>query len=145
MLYKSIENGARGMGICHGPVKGDCVVKDNQAFIYEISPRFHGDIFTSNMQGYLEKLNPIYQLLKFIYFNDDYKFQDIIDNATGVGGWRVITNNIKEISKLPNKGVWENPIINTSKYVKNNTEISGLAWFWANDKPSLYKKMGIRP
>jgi len=142
-LYAFIREGARAMGIQHGPVKGDCVVRGNELFVYEISPRFHGDIFTTNMLGFLEKLNPIYQFFQLLYNEGHYEFKDITQNP-GVGGWRVITNDYEEQATLPIQGIWRNRVIHKGPGMKNNTEIGGLSWYWADNHEELIAKMGLK-
>jgi hypothetical protein len=127
-LYELVEKGAAAMGISHGPVKGDCVFKDGVAFVYEISPRFHGDIFTANTLEYLYKKNPIYQLFKMVY-DKDYQFHNI-DFESNVAGWKTIFNSVDEINLNENINLYlrKNNSRSHKIIVKNNNDIVGLAW-----------------
>lgn len=46
-VYKSVETGARALGINVGPVKADVIVQNDEPIILEIGPRFHGDVSSS--------------------------------------------------------------------------------------------------
>ncbi len=46
-IYKTLESGARALGLSQGPVKGDFIEREGINYILEISPRFHGDIGSS--------------------------------------------------------------------------------------------------
>jgi len=126
-LYNYLKVGSTSMGIINGPVKADFVIdKNGNSYVYEISPRFHGDIFTTRTMGFLGIKNPIYQFFKLIYDDSYSKFIDI-DSADSVGCWKTIFNN----SDIPaNKTDFDVHILNPNvdKIIKNNTQIMGLAW-----------------
>ncbi len=125
-LYNFLKMGAISMGIVNGPVKADFVIdKNGTCYAYEISPRFHGDVFTTRTMGFLNKKNPIYQFLRMIYNPNDLVFYDI-DNTTSIGCWKTIFNS----SDIPDTRDCDIHIINqeTSSIIKNNTQIMGLSW-----------------
>ncbi len=142
-LYGLLENGARSMGITWGPVKADAVFSNSRCYVYEISPRFHGDIITSNVMGYLKKSNPIRQLFRWIFNENDNNFFPIDSDVDFVAGWktlfkqvdfeRVKKNNVKTYIKGEEKeGV-----------VKNNDEIFGLAWAFDKDFQQLNERLQL--
>ena len=146
ILYNFLEEGSKSMGILHGPVKGDFVydIKNDKVFVYEITPRFHGDIFTTNMQSFLESKNPIYQLLSFIFKSGNHNYKKVNSSKT-YGGWRVISNNLDNIKKLNYKGIWlsEKNKGKEIKNLKNNHDIHGLVWFEGKSRYEVIDKMGI--
>ena len=133
-IYTQLESGSKAMGLNHGPVKGDCVIKDGKVYFYEISPRFHGDVFTANTLAFLNEKNPIYQLFKMI-FDSNYTFQNI-SSINIFAGWKTIFRNKIEIAQNKNiKLYFREGIENSRKSkIKNNDEIFGLAWTSAKSK-----------
>lgn len=129
-LYNLVEHGARAMGIDHGPVKGDCIIRNGECFVYEISPRFHGDIFTANTLGFLNKTNPIYQLMKMIYDEEPYEFKDITSDNK-IAGWKTLFYSSNEFNESDVGGIYrieKNDVRNHYDIIKNNAEIAGLIW-----------------
>lgn len=143
-LYYLLEEGARSMGVNHGPVKADCVVSNDECYVYEISPRFHGDIFTSNTLGFLHKKNPIYQLLKMIY-DKSYNFRPI-DPGGKIAGWKMLSSvpcgnqspgiSGKYIIKKKTKPPPNEPI-------KNNLEIAGFIWAVSTSRKKINECLDI--
>ena len=130
-LYNSLKVGSISMGIINGPVKGDFVIDSNgRVYVYEISPRFHGDIFTIRTMGFLYKRNPVYQFFKLIYAPSKKSFYPI-DNTQLIGNWKTIFNTSDIEGKTKNNGFH---IINknAASVVKNNAQIMGLAWSYNN-------------
>ena len=80
---------ALSMGLTNGPVKADAIICDKKPYIYEVTPRFHGDILTSGVMGFLKEKNPIMQLLTLIKTGNANLLEDI-DNPHYVSGWRMI-------------------------------------------------------
>ena len=137
-IYDLVQKAAHSMGIEHGPIKGDIVIRGDDIFIYELSPRFHGDIFTVRTLEFLKDLNPLYQFFKLIY-DSEYSFKEI-NSSTGYGVWKTLFQQIdaEDLSK-------EKMIIKRrcSKTVKNNAEIMGLAWDSDKNLEEAYKKLSI--
>jgi predicted ATP-grasp superfamily ATP-dependent carboligase len=143
-LYEALRKGAIAQGINHGPVKADCVINNGKIFVYEISPRFHGDIFTANTLNYLYKNNPIYQLLKLIY-DEEYQFMEI-ENKQIVAGWKTLFHGNEDrygqdgINMYVIHPEYKN---NPNTTIKNNTDIYGLIWATAKSYDQVNKNLNI--
>ncbi|NIA23054.1 MAG: ATP-grasp domain-containing protein [Proteobacteria bacterium] len=136
-LYGLLEKGARSMGITWGPVKADAVFWNDQSYILEISPRFHGDIITSNVMGFLKSRNPIYQLLRWIFDKDQIEFLSVDSDVAFVGGWKTLFERA-DYERLKEKDVRTYlKVEKTEGAIKNNDEILGLAWAWGKDHQQL--------
>jgi len=141
-LYGMLEKGARSMGITWGPVKADGVFSLDKCYVYEISPRFHGDVFTSNVMGFLEKANPVYQLLNWIYQGESSVFLPIEDITNVIGGWKTIFNGFEKEQLKNITGIYIRGGKGTN-IVRNNDEIVGLSWSWDNSRININKKLKI--
>ncbi|MEW5895432.1 MAG: ATP-grasp domain-containing protein [Candidatus Omnitrophota bacterium] len=141
-LYDLLERGARSMGITWGPVKADCVMSGNIAYVYEISPRFHGDIFTSNVMGFLGRKNPVYQLLQWIWDGKAKKFLSVEETDDRTGGWKTIfnQNEAAALSHVDGKFLKR---FEDRKEVRNNDEIAGLAWSWGRSRSEINAILGV--
>jgi len=143
-LYEVLKKGAIAQEINHGPVKADCVITNGMIFVYEISPRFHGDIFTANTLNFLYKNNPIYQFLKLLY-DENYQFMEIED-AQIVAGWKTLFDGNED--RIGKDGINMHVIHpeyknNPNATIKNNTEIYGLMWTTAKSYAQINKKLNI--
>nr|WP_304364202.1 ATP-grasp domain-containing protein [Methanocalculus taiwanensis] len=58
-VYAILESAARTLGIVEGPVKGDFIVTDHGPVILEVTPRFHGDVFTQWVTPNAVGVNPV--------------------------------------------------------------------------------------
>lgn len=45
-IYTTLAQAAKAAGITHGPVKGDFIMTEDEIFVLEIAPRFHGETNT---------------------------------------------------------------------------------------------------
>lgn len=141
-LYGMLENGARAMGITRGPVKADGVVCNDKCYVYEISPRFHGDVFISNVMGFLKDVNPVYQFLNWIYRGKINNFKTIDENLDITGGWKTIFHD-HEKDRLTNAiGLYVRDG-KIAKTVRNNDEIVGLAWAWEKSREIINRVLEI--
>jgi len=141
-LYSMLEKGARSMGITWGPVKADGVFSNDKCYVYEISPRFHGDVFTSNVMGFLEKTNPVYQLLNWIYQGEPSVFLPIENVTNMMGGWKTIFND-SEKEQLANTTDLYVRDGKSTNIVRNNDDIVGLAWSWEKSREKINKVLKI--
>ncbi|NQU02908.1 MAG: hypothetical protein HQ589_02015, partial [Syntrophaceae bacterium] len=142
-LYGMLEKGARSMGITWGPVKADGVVRHDKCYVYEISPRFHGDIITSNVMSLLKKRNPIYQLLRCIFNENHMKFISVDSNVDFVGGWKTLFRDTDyEHIKESDVNTWIKEG-KSREIVKNNDEILGLAWSWGKNRQWINELLQI--
>jgi len=141
-LYDLLERGARSMGLTWGPVKADCVTAADKSYVYEISPRFHGDVFTSNVMGFLETRNPVHQLLSWIKAGAPQAFLAVDEEAGRVGGWRTLFNRADVSSASRAKGLFlkNNP---ERREIKNNDQIAGLAWAWGDSREEVDRLLGL--
>lgn len=148
-IYQQLKMSALSMGLTNGPVKADAVICDNKPYIYEVTPRFHGDILTSGVMSFLKEKNPIMQLLRLIKTRNANLLEDI-DNVHYVSGWRMIDSSV--YSKVPKdySGIWLNSKIKDNekntldeKKIKNNTEILGLYWIKKQNYIELEKALLI--
>ncbi|HPI91493.1 MAG TPA: ATP-grasp domain-containing protein [Deltaproteobacteria bacterium] len=138
-LYSLLEKGARSMGISWGPVKADCVVDRNDAcLVYEISPRFHGDVFTSNVMGFLHETNPLYQFLSWIFHGRSLTFVPFEDAREMTGGWKTVFT-LSEKDRFLSRGDVGLFLKGTRErdVVRNNEDILGLAWAWARSRDEI--------
>jgi biotin carboxylase len=128
-IYEILKEASILLGIKEGPVKADFVIKNGVPYLFEVSPRFHGDIVTSRTLGFLGELNPIYQLFNFIY-NEEYNFIPIHAHS-GKGSWKAYFDE-KEIEHHSNYSLHQ--IRNkTSDTIKNNTNYVALGWIWEDE------------
>lgn len=142
-LYGMLEKGARSMDITWGPVKADGVFSNDKCYVYEISPRFHGDIITSNVMGFFKKSNPIYQLLRWIFDENRSKFLPVDSDVDFMAGWKTLFKR-RDYDRLEKKGA--RLYIKQEKtegIIKNNDEILGLAWAWEKDLQQLNERLEI--
>ena len=141
-LYGILEKGARSMGITWGPVKADCVVSHDKCYVYEISPRFHGDVFTSNVMGFLKNANPVYQFLSWIYQGKSSVFISIENANNVIGGWKTIFNDFEKEQLTNINGLYVKDG-KGAKIVRNNDEIVGLAWTWEKSREKINNVLKI--
>ena len=131
------------MGINWGPVKADGVFSNNKCYVYEISPKFHGDIITSNVIGFLKNRNPIYQLLRRIFDKNQIKFFSVDSDVAFVSGWKTLFERA-DYEQLKGKDVRTCiKIEKPSGIIKNNDEILGLAWLLEKNPQQLNKLLQI--
>ena len=60
--YKITETASLALGIKHGPVKADLLYKGGEFVLLELTPRFHGDVFTSMLIPEAHGTSPILDL-----------------------------------------------------------------------------------
>lgn len=65
-IYSTLEAACRRLGIRVGPVKGDLVLAEDGIQILEVTPRFHGDVTTSNTLPYATGINPVKAYFAFL-------------------------------------------------------------------------------
>ena len=58
-IYRLVEEGARQLGIDTGPVKADLVLGAEGPVMYELAPRFHGDVSTSHVSPLVYGKSPV--------------------------------------------------------------------------------------
>lgn len=139
-LYELLEKGARALGITHGPVKADCVICNDICYVYEISARFHGDIFTVRTMQFLNEMNPLYGFFRFIYDNGDSRGYQL-PRINKVGGWKTVFN-LEEIEKFKqnsNSGLFLKNYRASYVMPRNNDEIIGLCWVTADNRQEIDK------
>ncbi len=143
-MYCMLEKGARSMGIASGPVKADSVFSNDKCYVYEISPRFHGDVFISNVMGFLKNVNPVYQFLNWIFKDKSDVFIPIKNDTSLIGGWKTIFNNSEKEQLTNIIGLYDKNSRQV-KVVKNNNEIIGLAWAWETTREKINTVLKIDP
>jgi len=140
--YQVLERGARSMGIVQGPVKADLIRQGDQLYVLEISPRFHGDIFTSKVLGHLGQYNPLYQYFNLIGGTAE-SFQPIVPGP-GVAGWKMVPNMLGWTDRKGLDGVFvKNRHQHSISQISNNDEIGGLIWAHAANRLQLDQILGI--
>jgi len=144
-LYSLLEVGARALGINWGPAKADCVLCNDKFYVYEISPRFHGDILTLRTMGFLKEKNPLYQYFKWIYNGNISSFMEI-DSTDTIGGWKAILDDKIPIIMDQIEGIFiKRSDKDSLDLIKNNDQILGLVWAWKSKKEEIDKCLGIDP
>lgn len=124
-IYRQLELAARLMGITHGPAKADIVFRDGVPFFIEVSPMFHGDIVTICMMGFLEELNPVYQLMRNVYYGTSTWFS--VYQLGTIGRWSLMCDSLDtDGDGYYYRGGTANP--------RNNSEIIGLKWWYEKNK-----------
>jgi biotin carboxylase len=64
--YRITEEAANAVGISDGPVKADLLFYKRKFTVIEVTPRFHGDVFTNKTLIYATDFNPTKELLSFL-------------------------------------------------------------------------------
>ena len=64
--YRITEEAAIAVGISDGPVKADLIFYEGKFTVIEVTPRFHGDVFTNKMIVYATGFNPAKELFGFL-------------------------------------------------------------------------------
>jgi len=146
IVYNLFENGCRLLGITQGPVKGDLIRSLNGTYyLLEISPRFHGDVTTSNTLPFGSKINPIKFYFNFLK-NNTIETSFIKPKLQQYATWRVITLPPGIIKKHMNTKkhhpqitkIWLNPKMKShvDKYT-NTTAIPGYICAYGKDKEEV--------
>jgi hypothetical protein len=151
-LYKILERAATILNLKDTPLKADFLLKNNNPFLLEVTPRFHGDVLTSNTMYYYSKNNPLNQLFRFISQNKEMKNTKLEVFSKKIICWHSIffkkKMNRSEVSfflrelnsKLQLINVYlkkdNNTIINHS----DNTSLNGFFWF-KTTKKDLYSSL----
>ena len=139
-------------------IKGDFILKNNDLYLLEATPRLHGDVLSTNSIFYNDNFdNPLNYFLRYFYFDEPLKHLNIKKNFITV--WHAIffkkkmksselamfkkklkkILNVKSIffKNKPFQNFKEEEIIH-----KDNTSISGFFWF--NLKKNQFdKKLGL--
>lgn len=98
-LYALLERAARALGVEDGPVKGDVVVRGDSAYVYEIAPRFHGDVSSSYTSPRVRTLSPA-ALYMHSLAQGRVPVEQAQDRKNVVAGWAVIQLDAGEIASL---------------------------------------------
>ncbi|MBO2657583.1 ATP-grasp domain-containing protein [Shewanella algae] len=61
MAYQLTEQACRMVGLDNTPVKADLLYKDGRFTLLEVSPRFHGDVFTTKLIPFSGAPSPVLQ------------------------------------------------------------------------------------
>jgi hypothetical protein len=151
-LYKILERAAVILNLKDTPLKADFLLKDNNPFLLEVTPRFHGDVLTSNTMYYYSKNNPLNQLFKFISQNKEMKNTKVEVFLKKIICWHAIffkkKMNRSEVSfflrelnsKLQLIKVFLKKDNNTITNHSDNTSLNGFFWF-KTTKKDLYSDL----
>lgn len=134
-------------------IKADFILnKNKQIYLLEVSPRLHGDVFSSNTIFYHDKKNtPLNIFFKYFFYNKPMR--NIYNKKKKITVWhslffkKKITKNelntvVSKINHIckPYQIFLKDKII-ARKFHKDNTTIGGFFWF--SVKPEKYKKTMI--
>ena len=145
--YLITEQAALSVGIINGPVKADLIYEEGKFTIIEVTPRFHGDVFTNKMIFYATGFNPAKELFYFMR-NGTLTAESILDINPKCVMWKGLFPLETEIdwSSIKNKDIPGGRIIdfylkpnsgtNKSEHI-DNTSLSGFMWLEFEDNNSL--------
>jgi formate-dependent phosphoribosylglycinamide formyltransferase (GAR transformylase) len=143
-VYSLLEEGARALGITHGPVKGDFIRKENGEYILlEVSARFHGDVTTSYTLPFGSHLDPI--RFYFHYLSTGNIVEEFISQSRQeYAQWSVILlppgkiiGTFPTYEKLPSNIslLWHNPRLENNIVPYTSTaDIPGYICAYGKDK-----------
>ena len=155
--YEILKKVAKTLGINNGPVKCDLILKENKLYFIEFGPRFHGDVFTSNLINFYHKKNDVLKLIclekkknlkknkNFLKIYDKNKFfvwhSIFLKEKVSLLKFRTIFKTLSKSIKIKKLFIKEKKFI--PKYSvahRDNTTLSGFFWFSANKKNLTIKK-----
>ena len=125
-VYSTLERACRALGIIHGPVKGDFVMTKEGIEVLEVTPRFHGDVTTSNTLPYASGINPVKAYFKFLS-SGHLELELLKPQNKPLACWRVIClppGKIRKISGI-RKAMEVNGITKIFLRIREGSTIGG--------------------
>lgn len=95
--YKITQNASIALDIENGPVKADLLFHDGKFVLLELTPRFHGDVFTSMLIPEVYGTSPIFDLFTDMASEEPIVFRDYNKIKTLTVLWRALFPKIKGI------------------------------------------------
>ncbi len=160
-LYALLEKAVRSLGITFGPVKGDFIITaEGKICLFEVSARFHGDVFTSYTSPRSTKVNPIKVYMKTLYENK-FSAEDLACSDNLLSAWQVLkvpVGRVKEINGLQeaeqvagiDKVIFRVNEGDKIKHMQNNSDVPGFVWASGrsrheidNSYEAFYKKFKV--
>jgi len=149
-IYEITEKAAKSIGIKDGPVKGDILLSNNKVCTYEISSRFHGDVFTSHLYTFCNTVSPIELYMQSLYQQKERHNMEIPtpSNICGVYVLNFKPGKIKGIKGLDNirhiegvrKILFNKKAGDTINALKDNTGVPGFVWISGKTREDIHKK-----
>jgi len=132
LAYSITEKAALALGIKNGPVKADLLYKNGRFTLIELTPRFHGDIFTSKLIFYSTNVSAVQELFNSIV-NKSLPKKSHIRNNGKIVLWKAlfplneniefenIFNELREGYDLLDVFLNKNPLRAVSTHIDNST------------------------
>jgi biotin carboxylase len=149
--YRITQEAAVAVGIMDGPVKADLIFYEGSFTVLEVTPRFHGDVFTNKMIPYATGFYPAIELFNFLMTGklSDYSVLDIQPKYVL---WKALFPLVKNIDWAMIErdnidgeilDVYINPRFEFGDANHNdNTSLAGFMWVEldSNDSMSCYSE-----
>jgi biotin carboxylase len=145
--YRITEAAAIALGIINGPVKGDLIFYKGSFTVIEITPRFHGDVFTNRMIVYSTGIYPVKDLFNF-FINGVLPETTILDAEHKIILWKGLFSlednfNWSLLMDDSGPGIKVLDYFIDSRYIfsklehKDNTSLVGFIWLEFDSKDSM--------
>lgn len=137
--YNITESAAISLGIRNGPVKSDLIYDGEDFITIEVTPRFHGDVFSNKMIVYATGIYPTRDLYNF-FITNQLPEESILDIDYKCILWKglfpldkgfdisILKNQLPENSKILDFFI-DSRFSYSDKNHVDNTSLMGFAWF----------------
>jgi biotin carboxylase len=149
IAYQITENASRLLGLNNGPVKADLIYHQGSFHLLEVTPRFHGEVFTSNLIYYSTGVSPIKDLF-FLMKNGRLPSRDIGSKKSQIILWKALfpKSNSADLRGIMGKMKMNNIILDflmderiprkLSSH-KDNTTVGGFFWAAFKEMECMHK------
>ena len=147
LAYSITEKAALALGIKNGPVKADLLYKNGRFTLIELTPRFHGDVFTSKLIFYSTNVSAVQELFNSMISKSLPKKSHIRNNGKIIL-WKAlfpliedidfenIFNELRERYDLLDVFINKNPLKVVNMHIDNSTS-AGFFWVAFNSHQEL--------
>jgi len=136
--YRITEEAALAVGIFDGPVKADLILREGKFTVIEVTPRFHGDVFTNKMIVYATGFNPAKELFGFLTTGRPPN-KSILDVEPKPVLWKGLFPLVDNVdwSAIENNAVTGGRVLDfyldprfrfTNNHHADNTSLAGFMW-----------------
>jgi len=135
LAYDITQQAVQVLGLNNTPVKADLIFDNKKFYVIEITPRFHGDVFTSKMIPFSCNEKPIKNLFE-LYLNDRL---DSTFKCSKRIIWKAIfpKKELKDLQWLNSNIKYKDVYFNFNKKTKlvhtDNRSLLGFIWFEVPD------------
>lgn len=139
LAYDLTSKAGLSLGLNNTPIKADLIFDGDTFYIIEITPRFHGDVFTAKMIPFSCNEQPIKNLFHLYKYNQLYSNIQCKKKII----WKAIfpKKELKGLAWINSSIEYKDIFFNHKKKIifnhKDNTSLVGFIWFEVDNNSSF--------